>query len=248
MTDYREILRLASLGLNRTQIADSLGASRTTVIHALRRAAAQELDWQTAESLSKRELTSKLFPSGNDTLVYQIPDYAYIHKEMAKPGMTQQLLWMEYCDRCRDSGKIPYQLTQFKKRYREYLTVTKATMHINRKPGELMEVDWAGQTAGIIDTDTGEIIPAYIFVAALPYSGYAYAEAFLSQNQEAWIAAHVNTYAYFGGVARILVPDNLKTGIIKHTKSEVVLNRSYQRVSGALWDGDSPCSGTYSKR
>lgn len=231
MTDYREILRLASLGLNRTQIADSLGASRTTVIHALQRAAAQDLDWQTAESLSIRELSSKLFPNGNDTLVYQIPDYAYIHKEMAKPGMTQQLLWMEYCDRCRDSGKIPYQLTQFKKRYREYLTVTKATMHINRKPGELMEVDWAGQTAGIIDTDTGEIIPAYIFVAALPYSGYAYAEAFLSQNQEAWIAAHVNTYAYFGGVARILVPDNLKTGIIKHTRSEVVLNRSYHELA-----------------
>lgn len=50
---------------------------------------------------------------------------------------------------------------------------------------------------------------AYVFVAALPYSGYAYAEAFLSQNQEAWIAAHVNAYGYFGGVARILVPDNL---------------------------------------
>jgi transposase len=231
MTDYREILRLASLGLNRTQIADSLGASRTTVIHTLQRAAAQELNWQTAESLSKRELISKLFPNGNDTQVYQIPDYAYIHKEMAKSGMTQQLLWMEYCDRCRDSGKIPYQLTQFKKRYREYLAVTKATMHINRKPGELMEVDWAGQTAGIIDTDTGEIIPAYIFVAALPYSGYAYAEAFLAQNQEAWSAAHVNTYAYFGGVARILVPDNLKTGIIKHTKSEVVLNRSYHELA-----------------
>lgn len=231
MTDYREILRLASLGLNRTQIADSLGASRTTVIHALQRAAAQGLDWQTAEPLSKRELTSKLFPNGNDTPIYQIPDYAYVHKEMAKPGMTQQLLWMEYCDRCRDSGKIPYQLTQFKKRYREYLTVTKATMHINRKPGELMEVDWAGQTAGIVDTDTGEIIPAYIFVSALPYSGYAYAEAFLSQNQEAWIAAHVNAYAYFGGVARILVPDNLKTGVIKHNKSELVLNRSYHELA-----------------
>jgi transposase len=83
-------------------------------------------------------------------------------------------------------------------------------MHINRKPGEIMEVDWAGQTAGIIDTDTGEIIPAYIFVSALPYSGYAYAEAFLGQNQEDWITAHVNAYNFYGGVTRILVPDNLK--------------------------------------
>ena len=109
-TDYREILRLSSLGLNRTQIADSLGASRTTVIHALQRAAAQGLDWQAAETLGDRALTAKLFPNGSDTPNYQAPDYAYIHREMAKPGMTQQLLWMEYCDDCKASGTIPYQL------------------------------------------------------------------------------------------------------------------------------------------
>lgn len=83
----------------------------------------------------------------------------------------------------------------------------------------------------LVDSSTGEVIDAYIFVAALPYSGYAYAEAFLSHNQEAWITAHVNTYNYFGGVTRILVPDNLKTGVIKNTKAEVVLNKSYQEMA-----------------
>lgn len=231
MTDYREILRLRSLRLNHTQIADSLGASRTTIIHTLQRAAAQGLDWQTAEAMSDGELASRLFPAGEGQPSYRMPDYDYIHREMAKPGMTQQLLWFEYCDQCRDSGDIPYQLTQFKTHYREYLTKTKATMHISRKPGETMEVDWAGQTAMLVDSSTGEVIDAYIFVAALPYSGYAYAEAFLSHNQEAWITAHVNTYNYFGGVTRILVPDNLKTGVIKNTKSEVVLNKSYQEMA-----------------
>ena len=38
-------------------------------------------------------------------------------------------------------------------------------MHLNHKPGEVMQVDWAGDTAAVIDTDTGEIIPAYVFVA-----------------------------------------------------------------------------------
>jgi transposase len=57
--------------------------------------------------------------------------------------------------------------TQFCKYYREYANVTKATMHIDRKPGELLEVDWAGKTATIIDRDTGEAINAYVFVAAL---------------------------------------------------------------------------------
>ena len=75
-------------------------------------------------------------------------------------------------------------------------------------------VDWADDNAAVIDTDTGEEIPAYIFVAILPCSGYSYAEAFFSMNQECWIAAHVNAYKYFGGVTRILQCDNLKTGVI----------------------------------
>ena len=231
MTNYREILRLRSLGINHSRIAGSMGVARQTVVTALQRAAAQGLDWQTAEAMSDCELAAKLFPAGEGKPSYKMPDYDYIHREMAKPGMTQQLLWFEYCDQCRDSGEIPYQLTQFKKHYREYLAQNKATMHINRKPGETMEVDWAGQTTELVDGDTGEVMDAYLFVAALPYSGYAYAEAFLSQNQEAWIVAHENAYSYFGGVARILVPDNLKTGVIKNTKVEVVLNKSYQELA-----------------
>jgi transposase len=231
MTDYREILRLRSLGLNHSQIAASAGVARQTVITTLSRAIAIGLDWQAAESLNDKELAAKLFPPADTKPVFKMPDYSHIHHEMSKPGVTLQLLWFEYCDKCRDAGETPYQLTQFKKYYREYTMKNKATMHINRKPGELMEVDWAGQTAGIVDTDTGGIIDAYIFVATLPYSGYSYVEVFINQAQEAWAAAHVNAYAFFGGVTRILVPDNLKTGVIKHTRAEIVLNRSYQELA-----------------
>ena len=231
MTNYREILRLRSLGLNHSRIAESMGISRPTIIAALQRAQAQELDWHASESLSDKELAQRLMPPATGKPSYKIPDYEHIHRELAKPGMTQQLLWFEYCDQCRTVGELPYQLTQFKTHYREHVAKTKATMHIQRKPGELMEVDWAGQTAHLVDADTGELLDAYIFVAALPYSGYAYAEALASQNQEAWIAAHVNAYGFFGGVTRILTPDNLKTGVIKNTRSELVLNRSYQEMA-----------------
>lgn len=71
----------------------------------------------------------------------------------------------------------------------------------------------------------------YVFVSALPYSGYAYAEAFLSQDQEAWTQTHINAYNYFSGITRMLVPDNLKTGVIKNTRSELVLNKSYQELA-----------------
>jgi transposase len=209
MTNYRELLRLQSLGFNNSQIAASAGVARQTVITALQRAAVLGLNWQVAESLNDHELAKMLFPPVSGKCVYKMPDFEWIHREMSKPGVTLQLLWFEYSDKCRETGEAPYQLTQFKKYYREYTLKNKATMHIARKPGELMEVDWAGQTAGIVDTDTGEIIEAYIFVASLPYSGYSYVEAFLDERQESWIAAHVNAYKYFAGVARILVPDKL---------------------------------------
>lgn len=231
MTNYREILRLSSLGINNSQITESMRISRQTVVNTLQRAAAQGLDWQAAEPLTDKELAVRLFPQGEGKLSYKMPDYEYIHREMSKPGVTQQLLWFEYCDQCMDAGEIPYQLTQFKTHYREYVSKTKATMHINRKPGELMEVDWAGQTAQLTDADTGEPIGAYIFVSALPYSGYSYAEAFLSMEEESWITAHVNAYNFFGGVTRIVVPDNLKTGVIKHTKTEIKLNRIYHEMA-----------------
>ena len=104
-------------------------------------------------------------------------------------------------------------------------------MHLPHKPGETMQVDWAGQTAALVDTDTGERLDVYLFVAVLPYSGYAYTEAFLDMKQEAWITGHVNAYRYFGGVTRILTPDNLKTGVVKNSRTETVLNKAYQEMA-----------------
>ena len=231
MTNYREILRLKSLGLNHSQIAESTGISRPTVITVLQKATEAGVSYQTAREISDKELATMLFPGGSGKMTYKMPDYEYIHREKAKSGVTLQLLWFEYCDKCRETNEIPYQLTQFKKYYAEFVVKNKATMHINRKPGEIMEVDWAGQSAEIINTDTGEVIDAYIFVSALPYSGYSYVEAFLSQNQEAWVTAHINAYNFFGGVTQILVPDNLKTGVIKHTKTELVINNTYQEMA-----------------
>ena len=143
MTDYRELLRLRNLGLNHSQIALSAGVARQTVITTLARAIAIGMDWRTAEGLSDKELAAELFPPSKSKTVFKMPDYDYVHREMSKAGVTLQLLWFEYCDKCRTEGDTPYQLTQFKKYYREYALKSKVTMRISHKPGELMEVDWA---------------------------------------------------------------------------------------------------------
>jgi len=231
MTNYKEILRLSTLGISRQATAFACGCSRNTVARILNRAGVAGLTWEKAQTMAPKEVTEVLFPADETQPSFKMPDYAYIHREMQRSGVTLNLLWLEYCDRCREAGEFSYKSTQFNKYYADFLLKTKATMHLTHKPGEIMQVDWAGQTAFLIDTDTGELIKAHVFVAVLPFSGYAYVEAFLSMAQESWINAHANAYRYFGGATRILTPDNLKTGIRKNTKQETVINRTYQGMA-----------------
>lgn len=231
MTDHKEILRLKNLGFSNNEVAIAVGCGRNTVTRTLQRAESAGISWHEAKGLSAEELRKRLFPGSKDHPQDRMPDYEKVHREMQKSGVTLSLLWVEYCEECRADGDLPYQSTQFNKYYAEYVHRTKATMHLDHKPGETLQVDWAGDTMGIVDTDTGESIPAYLFVSVLPYSGYAYAETFPDMKQESWITAHVNAYRFYGGVTRILTPDNLKTGVIKNTKDETVINRVYREMA-----------------
>ena len=103
-------------------------------------------------------------------------------------------------------------------------------MRITHKPGDAMQVDWAGDPLFITDSVTGELSPAYIFVAVLPCSWFTYAEACDDMKQENWLLCHVHAYNYFGGVTRLLIPDNTKTATTANNRYEVVLNRSYQEM------------------
>ena len=231
MAEFREILRLNSLGLSGRSIAGSVSCSRNTVAEVLARTKKMGLEWPLPLSITDDELKKMLFPEKEKVASVRIPDCEYIHRELSKPGVTLTLLWDEYCRQCKGSGEIPYQYSQYCKFYNKYAIISKATMHINRKPGERMEVDWAGQTASITDSVTRNGIPAYIFVAVLPASQYTYVEAFATQNLESWITAHINAFTHFGGVPRMVIPDNLKTGVDKAEWYSPVINKTYHEMA-----------------
>ena len=218
MTKYREILRLASLGLSQQSIADSCGASKKTVNRILKHAKEINLYWPLDENETDAVIAEKLFPSAPVKISSgkKMPDFDYIQKELLRNGVNKKLLWTEYLEECRLSGETPLMYSQFCYHIQQDEQKRRATMHISRKPGEQIEVDWAGDAAQIIDPDTGEITNAWLFVGVMTYSQYPYVEAFLNEKQQAWITAHVHMYEYFGGVTRILVPDNCKTAVI-HT-------------------------------
>jgi transposase len=231
MVNYREILRLRSLGYSQRQIAASVHSSRDTVGAVFKLADEHEIEWPLEEVLTDTALQRLFYPKRLSQSDRKEPNYGYIHKELAKSGVNLSLLWSEYCESCYAEKSIPYMYTQFCEKYRDWASLTKATMRIRHKPGDTMQVDWAGNTMDIYDPFTGETFKAYLFVSVLPCSCYAYAEACTDMRSESWILCHVHAYNYFGGVTRILIPDNLKTGIVKNTRYETVLNRSYSEMA-----------------
>ena len=232
MVDYREILRLRSLKYNQSQIAQAVRSSRNTIRDVIKLADSIGISWPLEEELTNQRLYELLYPERlAKAQVYLEPECEHIHKELAKKGVNLTLLHNEYKARCADAGRVPYQYSQFCDIYRSWAKKSKATMRIHHKPGDAMEVDWAGGTLPITDQVTGEIFPAYLFVGVLPCSCYAYAELCGDMQSENWLMCHVHAYEYFEGVPRLLIPDNLKVGITKNTRFDTIINRSYSELA-----------------
>ncbi|WP_010632830.1 IS21 family transposase [Sporolactobacillus vineae] len=232
MLYYRKVLELHEEGVSLRGIASSTGNSRQKVTEIIQRAKKKGLVCPLEDDMTDQWIEKFLYPEkALEALGRQPLNFELIHEELAKPNVTLSLLHHEYEAECRLNHKIPYSYRSFVRHYSRYAEKYKATLRIRRKPGEIMEVDWAGSTASVVDRDTGEKIKAYLFIATLPCSQLSYAEATFSMNLRSWITAHRHAYEYFGGVTQIVVPDNLKTGVTRHTARELVLNPVYKEMA-----------------
>ncbi len=232
MLQYRKILERHGEGVSIRGIASSTGHSRQKITEIIRRAEDKGLGIPLSDEMTDDWIEGLLFPEmQSEAKGRHIPDFDYIHKELAKPNVTLSLLHHEYELECRANNRIPYAYRTFCQHYNEYARKYKATLRIKRKPGEILEVDWAGTASHIYDRHTGEKVKSYVFVATLPCSQLSYAEAFLSMDSTSWITAHNHAFEYIGGVTELLTPDNLKTGVTKREEYGVILNRSYSELA-----------------
>ena len=232
MSHEKQILQLFHDGHSQRSIAVQLSISRNTVAKVLKAAELHPLDSVQLKSMEDVEIHQLLFPEEKFIPVLVVPDFDYIHKELLKSGVTLKLLWDEYVSDCRSANKPPYKYAHYCKLYQDYVNEHHLTMHIQHKPGIKVMVDWAGTKMQIYDRYTGNKTNVYLFVATLPFSMYTYAKACRTMNEEDWINAHIEMYEFFGGVTKLLVPDNLKTGVISHKKTEdPVINKSYQELA-----------------
>ena len=241
--NYREILRMHADGnYSIREIKAHAHCSYDTIKETIDAAKAKGISWPLADDITNTELKAFLFPGRYAALpIYAMPDFVKIHKDLAKPGVTLTLLHQEYMNKCLVEGLTPYQYTQFCERYRRWAKITKATMRIQHKPGEKTEVDWAGDTLTIYDPLTGDADKGYLFVAVLPCSTFVFADLCQNMLQENWLNCHIGMYNYFGGVTRLLIPDNLKTGVITNSKYDLLLNKSYQELAEYYDTAIVPC-------
>jgi transposase len=227
MRRVREILRLKhECGATDRAIARSLSIARSTVALTLERVAAAGLRWPLPATLTDRVLEAMLYAGhGSQQGVRRKtePDWAHVHHELRRPGVTLMLLWEEY----RQSEPSGYAYSRWCELYRAWEGRLSPTMRQAHPAGERMFVDYAGQTVDLIDGRTGEIRAAQIFVAAMGASNYTYAEASWTQTLPDWIGAHVRVLAFMGGVPAQLVPDNPKVGVTRANWYEPGLNRTY---------------------
>lgn len=226
----REVLRLThEVGLSASQVSIAAAVPRTTVRRYLELAASMDLGWPLPPEVDDNRLEELLFgrPAPASVRQQPEPDWAEVHKELRRPGVTLQLLWIEYKE-CNPEG---FQYTWFTDHYRMWAHQLDAVLRQEHRAGEKLFVDFAGQTVPITNPKTGEITQAQIFVAVLGASNYSYIEATPSQEMPHWIGAHVRAFEYMGGVSQIVVPDNLKVGVTRGNRYEPEVNRSYLEMA-----------------
>jgi transposase len=228
MRKTREILRLKySLGLSHRQVARSLGVSAGGVGEAVRRAKLTGVEWAQAEALSDEELEARLYgalaPAAGDR---PVPDCPYIHAERRRPGVTLELLHLEYLERHPDG----YRYTQFCEFYRRWLAKRRLSMRQVHRAGEKMFTDYAGKKPHLVDPSTGEVREVELFVAVLGASNYTFAEATLTQQVPEWIGSHIRALEYFGGVPGAIVPDQLKSAVTSSCRYEPGVQRTFEEM------------------
>jgi len=210
----KEILRLKhACGLSKREIARSCNVARSTVADYLMRARAAGLSWPESAELSETELEARLFPTEHlpSSVHRPPPDCEYIYNQLRcyrNVNLTLTQLWLEYKEKHPDG----YQYTQFCDYYRRWRGKLDYCMRQEHRAGEKVFIDYSDGLA-IVDLATGELIPTQLFVAVWGASNYTYAEATLSQTLPNWIGSHVRAFHYFACVPRMLVPDNLKSGV-----------------------------------
>lgn len=204
----KELLRLKyEARLSHQQIASALRISKGGVAKYVGLAEAVGLnEWAAIAVLDEQALKARLVNRGPAHSRVVMPDFARMHRELSRKGVTLMLLWEEYV--AAHPGERTWGRTQFFEHYRAFAQSLRRSMRQVHLAGEKLFVDYAGPTIGVRDGGR-----ANVFVAAMGASSYTFACATPSQKLADWIEGLVRALEFMQGVPQLIVPDNARAMI-----------------------------------
>jgi transposase len=226
MAQLKQIIRLRDNGVALQTIAKAVSISRNTVKKYLRVIETKQLDLKALLKMDDTALEALLHdPDQEDLARYQSLQQLFPHfeKELTRTGVTRWVLWGEY------KAKHPegFGYSQFCDHFKRWKKSSSGTLHLEHEPADKLFIDYTGKKLSIVDPQTGEITEVEVYVAILGYSQLTFVQAVFSQRKEDFIQASENALHFFGGVPRVLVPDNLKSAVHKANKYEAELNATF---------------------
>jgi transposase len=240
MSKVRQILKLYTQGIGKRKIALRLGMSKNTVKDYLDLYLKLKTPWQELSHLSDYELDKVFHPPYETVLdprVKQLYDFfPEMERQLRRRGMTAALLYRKFREEHPDCFKD----TTFYRYYGMWKKRVNPSLHIEHKAGDKVYIDYAGATLPYVDKDTGEVKAAQVFVAVMGWSQYAYVEATPSQAVEEFIHATENALHFFQGVPLGIVPDNLKSAVIKASRYEPLLNENFKAFADHYGTSELP--------
>ena len=221
-------MRLKSLNLSVREISRSVKASIGGVHKLIGKAEEAGLGWPLPEDMDDEALERLLYAQPEESGEGKVlPDCPFIHRELKRRGVTRQLLWEEYAARHPHNHYSYSRFCELCDAWRG--NNVKPSMRQIHKAGEKCFVDYAGQTVAITDPKTGKQSKAHIFVGVMGASNYTFAEAGSSQSLENWLGSHTRMIEFFCGVPDLIVPDNLKSGVVAACRYDPIVNPAYQQ-------------------
>lgn len=229
MRNIRQVLRLANTtDLSLRAIGRSLSITADSVRNYIIRAQATGTTWPLPDDMDDATLEARLFPSAAiQSARKEAPDWCRVHEELKQKGATLRALHEEHLERNPNGVK----LSRFCELYNRWRAGQRSYLRVVHAAGERVFVDYSGATAKVVDPKTGEVRRAQVFVGILGASSYTYAEAHWSQQLHDWMSAHVRMFEFFGGTPQVVVCDNLKSAVKKASKSDPIVNDSYQALA-----------------
>lgn len=234
MQDYNTIFGVIQMRQNNCSfsvIEARYHIGSSTVQRILKRFEASGLTLQELRTLEPGTVEELIYPPANlQRKDIPLPDFQLYYDRIHARGSKVNIAycWIEY----KQAHPDGYEQTQFYEYYNRFVEThygkREAAMAVGRVPGEKMYIDWVGdQPELLIDRETGELRKVHIFTTTLGLSSLIYAEAFPNEKLPCFIEGTVHALSFYEGVPKYLVPDNLKTAVIKHTRDELVLQSAY---------------------